>query len=245
MSVASGPRYRTSRARWGLLAVGLLALALVVTRERWLTAIGSYLVVADPLQPADAVAVLGGGGRARVAESARLVGAGYGHWLVITEMALPGLWTRYSDVVRVEATRAGVPAERILVAAGVVASTYDEALALRQMAAERGWGSLIVVTAPYHTRRAQLTFREVFQGTGVRVALWPASGDSYHAAAWWQDADARHQTCAEYGKLLLHAAGVRPSTREGGSAAPPAATASPPSPAPPAAAAPWLTVRVC
>ncbi len=243
MSVASGPRHRGRVAR-AALALGLVALALVATGALWLPAIGDYLVVADPLAPADAVAVLGGGGRARVTEAARLFAAGYGHWLVITEMALPGLWTPYSDVVRVEATRAGVPGARILVAPGIVYSTYDEALALRQVAAERALGSLIVVTAPYHTRRARLTFDEVFHGSGVRIAIRPAEGDRYRPDSWWQDATSRRETCMEYGKLLVQWAGGRPTTRDT-AATPSPGAAPPPAVAAPAAPPPWPVPRIC
>jgi uncharacterized SAM-binding protein YcdF (DUF218 family) len=238
-------------ARWAVAAVALAALVLVGARERWLPTLGAFLVVADPLEAADAVAVLGGKGSARVSDAARLVSAGYGGWLVLTEVALPGLWTRYSDVARVEAGRAGLPPERILVASGLVFSTYDEALALREVAAARGWGSLIVVTAPYHTRRTRLTFEEVFAGTGVRLAIRPAPGDSYHVQSWWEEPTGRHATCGEYLKLVLHAAGARPDTRAG----PPVGVTPTPAPlgtptpsaaaAPPVIAMPWPTIHLC
>ena len=190
----------------------LLVLAVVfLARGLWLPLAGRFLVVADPLQPADAVVPLGGGGVGRVAQAAALLEDGYATWLVATdaEIDLPGIRVSHSELVRQEAQWQGVAPERILVAPGVVETTYEEALAVRALAQEQGWTSLLVVTDPYHTRRARLTFRDVFRGTGVAMAVRPVEDAPYDPEAWWRSVDGLRETWTEYAKLALYLLGYR------------------------------------
>ena len=190
----------------------LLVLAILfLAHGLWLPLVGRFLVVADPLQPADAVVPLGGGGVGRVAQAAALLEDGYATWLVATdaEIDLPGIRDSYSELVRQEAQWQGVAPERILMAPGVVETTYEEALAVRALAQEQGWRSLLVVTDPFHTRRASLTFRNVFRGTGVAVGVRPVEDAEYDAEAWWQSADGLRDTWTEYAKLALYLLGYR------------------------------------
>jgi len=152
---------------------------------------------------------LGGGGVGRVAQAAALVEDGYATWLLATdaEIDLPGIRDSYSELVRQEAQWQGVAPERILMARGVVQTTCDEALAVRTLAQEQGWRSLLIVTDPFHTRRARLTFRTVFRGTGITVAVRPVESAEYDPEAWWRSADGLRETWTEYAKLALYLLG--------------------------------------
>ena len=131
----------------GALGLFLLAL-LILARALWLPLFGGFLIVADPLQPADAVAPLGGGGRERVIQAAALVRQGVASWLIATDsqVDLPGLRDSWADLTWPEAIWQGTPEARIVAAPGIVTTT-EEAQALRRLALERGWRSLIVITA--------------------------------------------------------------------------------------------------
>ncbi len=190
-----------------LILGGLLALG----RNLWLPGIGRFLVVADPLQKADAVVTLSGGERDRVAYAAKLFNEGYADWFVATNMKhdLPGVRVPYGELVRQEAIWQGVPGERILIAPGIVETTYEEALAVRELAQERGWRSLIVVTSPYHTRRARVAFRDALRDTGIVVRIRPVNEHWYRADSWWKSRDGLRETWTEYAKLLLYFAGYR------------------------------------
>jgi uncharacterized SAM-binding protein YcdF (DUF218 family) len=194
-----------------LASIPLVLAILFLAHGLWLPLAGRFLVVADPLQPADAVVPLGGGGVGRVAQAAALLDEGYATWLVATnaEIDLPGIRSSHSDLIRQEAQWQGVPPERILVAPGVVETTYEEALAVRALAQEQGWRSLLVVTDPYHTRRARLTFRAVLRGTGTTVAVRPVENAQYDPEAWWQSVDGLRETWTEYAKLALYLLGYR------------------------------------
>ncbi|MBN1886777.1 MAG: YdcF family protein [Thermoflexales bacterium] len=169
-----------------------------------------FLIVADPLAQADALKPLGGG-KERILQAAGLFEQGYAEWFVVTDMPLsvPGIRESYAELVKREAVWQGVPEARVLTAPGVVETTYEEALAVRQLAQERGWRSLLLVTSSYHTRRTQLIFRDVFRDTGVAIMVWPMDESWYDPASWWRSHEGLRETWTEYLKLVLYVLGYR------------------------------------
>ena len=194
-----------------VLSFLLLVTTLVLGQPLWLPPIGRFLVVADPLQPADAVVVLGGGGPRRVAGGVELFREGLATWFVVTNNSvnMPGVRADYAELMRTEALWQGIPEESILVAKPLARTTYEEALALRDLLEQRGWTSLIVVTDAFHTRRAAWTFQDVFRGTGARIVVQPSSKSWYNPETWWQDDDSLRETWTEYLKLVLYVVGKR------------------------------------
>jgi uncharacterized SAM-binding protein YcdF (DUF218 family) len=59
--------------------------------------------------------------------------------------------------------------------AGEVADTHDEAMAVARLAHERQWDTVILVTSPWHMRRASA----VFEKAGVRVLCSPSVEGKY------------------------------------------------------------------
>ena len=192
----------------------LLLVVAFLTRQWWLPLPGRFLVVEDPLPPAgapaDAVVPLAGSGE-RAPHAAQLQQAGYAHWFVATNMPLniPGIRATYGELVRREAILQGVPPEQILIAPGTVETTWEEALALRQLVEAQNWHSLLVVTDPYHTRRARLCFQQAFRDTGVAIAVRAIEGSTYDPEAWWKSTGGQRDTWTEYLKLALHLVGYR------------------------------------
>jgi uncharacterized SAM-binding protein YcdF (DUF218 family) len=66
-------------------------------------------------------------------------------------------------------------------------STYDEAVNLSRLAEERGWHSLIVVTTPFHTRRAARTFRCLVPGVSIQASAAP--DPRFDPGRWWGTED--------------------------------------------------------
>jgi uncharacterized SAM-binding protein YcdF (DUF218 family) len=79
----------------------------------------------------------------------------------------------------------GVPESRVRVLKRHVVNTHDEALATLEYEHEHPFRKLVVVTTPYHTRRAPETFSDVFAGTPVDVGVFPASATSQAAPTRW------------------------------------------------------------
>ncbi len=203
---------QVSKRRWiTFLATTVAIVVVILGHNLWLPIFGKFLVVADTLGPADAIVVLGGGGQERVLHGARLFGENYVDWFVVTNMPfnVPGIRTLYGELMQREAIYQGVPIDRILIVPGVVETTYEEAKAMRQLAQEQGWRSLIVVTDPFHTRRARMAFCEVFKGSNIAVAVRPVNEHWYHPDSWWQSRDGLRTTWTEYAKLILHFSGYK------------------------------------
>jgi uncharacterized SAM-binding protein YcdF (DUF218 family) len=177
---------------------------LLFTFPAWFPAIGGFLVVSDPLAKSDALVVLAGDEDERVAYAAELFEQGYADWFVLTDMRLPSPDSqgRYSQAVRRKAVEQGVPTGRILIAPGNVASTYEEVVWIKAFTLLRGFNSLIVVTSPYHTRRARLIFDQVFGEGQVAISVQPALNHWYQAKSWWRDSRDRDVTALEYTKIM-------------------------------------------
>lgn len=209
-------RLLTRITSWQLRKKGWLSIVIFVAlgvlfSPRWLPAIGSFLIVADPLQQADAVVILAGDENERIAYGARLLQKGFADWYILTNMWLPDANSSrtYLHVVSQKAVRQGVPEERILVIRESVETTYEEATRLRKVAEELSFTSLIVVTSPYHTRRARWIMQEVFDNSDMNLIFRPAEGHAYRADDWWRSPLSRRQTSSEYAKILAHLFGCR------------------------------------
>jgi uncharacterized SAM-binding protein YcdF (DUF218 family) len=190
----------------GLLAAGLLAVGLAGTAfaTRLLQAAGNFLVIRDPLEPVDVVIAISGDGTGeRAGAAAVLVLQGYGRWLLVSgsrdgaasEMARVGL-------------RAGVPAERILVddrAESTVQNARNSARVLRRHRLRRA----ILVTSPYHTRRAALAFREEFRRWGLDLRVTSPERSFFDVDRWWTREFDRWLVTREYGKMAAFVAGIR------------------------------------
>jgi uncharacterized SAM-binding protein YcdF (DUF218 family) len=176
-----------------------------------------WLVVGCDLDRADAVVVLSGSStyRERARRAAEIYAEGRAPLVVLTNDGQKSGWSveaqrnpYFFEREAEELSRRGVPAGSVRVIEGEVASTYEEARRVREFAEANGLRSLIVVTAPYQTRRALWTMRRVSGGSGLRVAVdAPAPGEeSPRAAAWWWHALGWRLVPGEYLKLAYYVA---------------------------------------
>jgi uncharacterized SAM-binding protein YcdF (DUF218 family) len=173
------------------------------------------LVVEAELERADLIVVLGGAAayseRAQLA--ARLFREGRAPLVLLTFDGTRAGWSQaeqtnppFVQLAREELLRGGVPESSIEVLPGLVTSTYEEAVGVREFAASRGARSILVVTSAYHSRRALWTFRRVAGGGGLAVGLSaaPPGGQTPSAAAWWLRPAGWRQVAAEYPKLIYY-----------------------------------------
>lgn len=165
--------------------------------EPLLLALGEFLVVReDQLQPADIIHVLGGR-IDRVDYAVELYHQGYARRLFLTG------WDRNRYQER--AVAGGVRPEDVTLGLSRSASTYAEAVELEQLL-ERDTAieSVIVVSSPYHMRRAQWSFNQVL-GERARLQFWPEPFErSSSSRRWWTDAESRRWVLIEYLKILSY-----------------------------------------
>jgi uncharacterized SAM-binding protein YcdF (DUF218 family) len=138
--------------------------------------VAPWLIVDDAGETADAIVVLGGEAYPpnRTIHALNLYKQQRAPVVVFTGGALPGQPPEISSarVALRYALARGLPAEVALVV-DTAQSTYDEATLVRDLAAHHGWRSLIIVTDPYHTRRAVRTFRSIIPDVQVTASVAP------------------------------------------------------------------------
>ena len=177
------------------LASVVLALAAVFADEpaRW-------LIVTDPPRWADAAVVLAGDpDYERTKTAVRLLLEGQVRLLILTggEPGPGDSATSLRDV----ALRAGVPAERIRMEQ-VSHSTYGSMVAIRPILEQERIRSVVVVTSPYHQRRAFWTARRTLRG--VEVLSQPADPAGWRPEGWWKTRWGRRIVFGEYARLAYY-----------------------------------------
>jgi uncharacterized SAM-binding protein YcdF (DUF218 family) len=178
---------RRGRRGCGVFTAGLLLVAALAFLELAVHA-GSFLVVNDSTQHADAIVSLGGdtGGFPRVHHAVALFEQGYAPVVVLSGGTLAGAGLKCSSAqLSLEAAQElGLAADATIIALEAQ-STYDEARNLSLLARQHGWHSLIVVTNAFHSRRADRTFRTLIPGVAISVSVAPDA--RYDPGHWWRN----------------------------------------------------------
>jgi uncharacterized SAM-binding protein YcdF (DUF218 family) len=173
----------------------LLALAAVFADEP-----AFYLIARDAPRRADAVLVLAGDpDYERTKSAARLVLAGEARLLIVTG-GEPGPGDSAASL-RAEAIRLGIPPGAIRMEE-VSRSTHESLVAVRPILERENVRRLVVVTSPYHQRRALWAARRTL--TGVEIVSRPADPSSWHPAGWWKSLSNRRIVLGEYTKLAYY-----------------------------------------
>jgi uncharacterized SAM-binding protein YcdF (DUF218 family) len=201
-----------------LILVVLVLAAAAVALYAFLQ-LGRYLTTEDPLSKADAIFVLAGTRLVRPLEGADLYLEGYAPRLVLTrelgeEHAYRDVAARghavESDVERARDLFAsmGIPREAIMIPDRRHDNTAVEAITLRELAAERGWTRVIVVTSRYHLRRAGFAVRRELRGTDLQVIMRGSRYDPLRAEQWWTRRPEVRWVAGEVPKLIAYLLGL-------------------------------------
>lgn len=138
-------------------------------------------------QKADAiVAVSGGNTSLRAAEAIRLYKDGWADTLIFSGAAADTSGPSNAEVMRRQAINEGVPNEDIEVEM-LAQTTRQNAERVKQLLVEAGGGGakrVILVTSPYHQRRASLEFGAL-AGDGIAITNRPIKDDPDWATLWW------------------------------------------------------------
>jgi len=197
-------------------------LLLVWEMVAWVSA--RMLVVNADLPQADVLVVLGGSANyiERAEAAAEIFKAGRVKQIILTNDGQRSGWSNAEErnplfVERAlgELQRRGVANGNIEALPNVVTSTRDEAGLLRTTAATRGWKSMLVLTSPYHSRRALWTFRHEFEGSGFVVGLTTVRNGSQTPSPWfwWLTPSGWRMVAGEYVKLIYYRSQLREAAK--------------------------------
>lgn len=175
----------TRRLKRWLIGGGtaIIIIAIVFTFTTWPRDIlGAPLTLHETPRPSDAIIVLGSGTRKndsnflppqaeqRIAEGALLYRQGYAPNLIVAGGLSPVTNMVEADLMAPLATADGIPAVAIIKEPGSH-DTWENAANSLAIMETSGWKTALVVTSPYHTRRACHFFRK--QGADVRCIAAP------------------------------------------------------------------------
>ena len=178
--------YRAGRRRIGWTAATALVGYVLVFQTPLLWTLASPLQIVDAPRKADIIAVFAGGvgesGRAgggyqeRVQHAANLYLAGYSSHLVFSSGFVFAF--QEAEVMRDLAVALGVPPEAIILERQA-SSTYENVIYTRDIMIANNWEQLLIVSSPYHMRRAMLTWRK--QAPSFQIVSTPVSESQYYA----------------------------------------------------------------
>ena len=188
-----GPIVTRRRATGFVVVVGLALVGAVLLAD----VPAHWLVVRDPLEPADAALVLTGDlDFERTRHAAALVRTGKARLLVLTGgEPYPG---DSAESLRDRALAEGVPAGRIRLE-NTSTNTWESLVAVEPILRAEGVDTLLLVSSPYHMRRASVAARRALPG--IRILCQPAPCSHWSAKGWWRTRGGRETVASEYLKL--------------------------------------------
>ncbi len=181
----------------GLLVGVVLMLAIGVGG---LVVIGHALAVEDELAKADVIIAISGDNGPRTETAVRLWKQGYAPLVLFSGGSIDPDSVSSAELMKRDAVRLGIPAGAILVEPAST-TTEENARLTAQLMTERGLHSAILVTSPYHQRRASIFFSRAFAAHGLEFRNHPASDPDWDPDRWWTREPSRTLTLVELAKL--------------------------------------------
>jgi uncharacterized SAM-binding protein YcdF (DUF218 family) len=178
------------RCAIGIAAISLLLVVTFLCRRLLLHAAADCWIVDQPVTQADAIVVLGGGLQTRPFAAAKFHQQGKAPKILVmnvkpsptTEL---GLTPTEQELTRKVLLAQGVPASDLVEIGDHVASSHDEALAVRDWLILTGATHLIIPTDPFHTRRVSWLYDRQLRDLGVKVLVTAVPQLEYTPADWW------------------------------------------------------------
>ena len=169
----------------------------------------SRLIVEHPLERADIIFVLSGSAayRQRTALGADLYASGAANRIALSNDGGRAGWSQdertnlpFFELARRELVSRGVPSDAIIQLPGEVTGTYSEATTFRDAAKDLEIRTVLIVTSPYHTRRAFNTFKKVMPDIEIGVVPTSIGYESPTPDWWWLSSSGWRDVGAEYVK---------------------------------------------
>jgi uncharacterized SAM-binding protein YcdF (DUF218 family) len=195
ISTASARRTKSVRVGVVLLAAVIAVLfAGWLAREEILRGMARAWTVSDPVAPADAVAVLGGGLETRPFAAADLYKRGIAKRILLADVRLSpteklAILPSHVELNRIVLLELGVPPEAIGTFGSDVSNTFEEARALARWGKANGVRDIIVPTEIFSSRRVRWILDKEAAAAGVRVHVVALAPLEYNFDDWWRHAE--------------------------------------------------------
>jgi uncharacterized SAM-binding protein YcdF (DUF218 family)/glycosyltransferase involved in cell wall biosynthesis len=177
--------YRRARRRTVEIVAGVLLAYLLLFQTNLVWLLASPLKRSETPRPADCIVVFaggvgesgkaGGGYQERVKQAADLYRQGLAGHVIFSSGFVFAF--QEAEVMRALAIDNGVPASAIELETHA-ANTHENVLFSQRILESNGWRRVLLVSSPYHMRRAMLTWRKAAPATDV-IPTPPASSQFY------------------------------------------------------------------
>lgn len=146
------------------------------------------------------VAISGGDTQGRTREAIALYKKGWAPQLIFSGAAADPNGPSNAQAMRTQAINAGVPKDVIFLDSAA-ADTFENAKGASALLSG-GDRRMILVTSPYHQRRASIEFHKVL-GDSVKILNHPTSTDSAWSDNWWLTPYGWFLALSEVGKIMV------------------------------------------
>jgi uncharacterized SAM-binding protein YcdF (DUF218 family) len=184
---------------WVIGSILLLVLALA--------GVGWFLAPQDPLVKADAIVAISGDEGDRLKTAIRLHKDGWAPLILFSGAAHDPQSPSNAQTMQREAVAAGIDASLILMEE-TSRSTFENARHSAQIIRQRRLKRIILVTSPYHQRRANLEFRRALPPE-VQIVNHSAIDGEWRRSRWWLTPRGWFLTATETPKLVAGWLGLR------------------------------------
>ena len=193
-----------------LLHLTMLAAMTVVLLSLAFIHLGSWVVVEDPLQKADAIVIFGGHLPFRAMEGAAIYRQGWAPEIWVTQSDSPeeesssALGIDYvpeSGYSRRVLEKLGVPLGAIRMLEPACVNTTDEVKVALATLRARGGRRLILVSSKSHTRRIRVTWWALAERNREAIVRY-TNQDPYQASRWWANSRDALSVTRELGGIL-------------------------------------------
>lgn len=163
---------------------------------------GYYIAPQDELVKADAIIVVSGGDTvSRTQEAVKVYQSKWAPVLIFAGAALDPDSPSNASAMREIAISEGIPPDVIALDESSL-NTKQNANEVSHIIEALNFKRVILVTSPYHQRRAYLEFRERL-GRTVTIINHPATDEAWSRSRWWLSSRGWYFTLIELPKTLL------------------------------------------
>jgi uncharacterized SAM-binding protein YcdF (DUF218 family) len=162
---------------------------------------GRLIYKKDALRPADVIVILAGEDEERVEYGAYLFRKNLAKKNRVIMAGGPAVWKySWADLMKEHAEYIGIPGKNILLE-DKSRSTEEDAKYTKEILSKYGYKSLILVTSPYHSKRAFTIFQKVM-GKDIKVISAPVENSWFQFDEWWKRRRDRSMVLSEFSKFL-------------------------------------------
>ena len=162
--------------------------------------VGHWLAIEDPIANADVIVAISGDNGPRTETAVNLWKQKRAPLILFSGGSLDPESVSSAELMKRDAVRLGVPGDAILVEP-LSSSTEENAGFSAALLNKRGLRTAILVTSPYHQRRASILFSQAFTPLGLSFLNHPAVDPQWHPDRWWLTDPPRRLTLVELVKL--------------------------------------------